>query len=69
MSEDLEVVLPSHRVAKSLKRIAMELDQRVARLAIEMVVARVTVIVLEDAAAAQGFLRNMPASTNSPSVR
>ena len=60
MSEDLEVVLPSHRVAKSLQRIAMKLDQGVAHLAIEVVVARVTVIVFEDAAAAQRHFLQQP---------
>lgn len=56
VAEDLEIMLPGHPVAKPLQSAAVELDEPVALLAIEVIVAGIAVIVLEDAPSAQGHL-------------
>ncbi len=56
MAVDLEFVLPGDRVAKLFDLLAVELDQLVADFAVEMVVARVAVLVLVDAPSAEGYL-------------
>ena len=66
VAEHLEVLPPGHRVANPLQVGAVELDQPVADLAIEMIVAGIAVVVLVDAPAARVILRSMPASTSSP---
>ena len=67
--DDLEIVRPGHLVADPLQLCAVELDELVADLAVEMVVAGIAVVVLVDAAAAEDICSSRPASTNSARVR
>ncbi len=53
MPGDLELVLPGQRRAEPVQRGAVEFDQAVADLAIEMVVPGIAVLMLVDAAAAE----------------
>ena len=50
----MEVVFLGHLVAKVFHGLAAELDQLVAYLAVQVIVAGVSVVVLEHAAAAEG---------------
>jgi hypothetical protein len=56
MAVHIEVVLPGHGVTEALQAVAVELDQSVAHLAIQVIVSRVAVFVFVDASAAEGHL-------------
>jgi hypothetical protein len=54
--DHLEVVALGHLVADPLKGLALELDELIADLAVEVVVVGIAVVVLENATAAQRHL-------------
>ena len=67
---DVKAVLLGHAIAQRNQLVALELDQLVATLAVEMIVLGIAVVVLVDGPAIQLELAQaVPASTNSFSVR